>query len=57
MKRSGFLMAFCMISICGAKNLIAFQLKEKLSENAIVSAEFNGIFFSRNDIKGIFDHF
>lgn len=57
MKISGFLMSFCMISICGTKNLIAFQLKEKLSENAIVSAEFEGIFFSRNDIQGIFDHF
>lgn len=56
-KVAGFLMAFYMVGVWGTKNLIAFQLKEKLSENTIVSAEFDGIFFSKNDVKGMFDDF
>ncbi len=51
-----FLIFFCIFSVWGTKSLIAFQLKEKLSENTIVSAEFDGIFFSKDDVKGMFDH-
>lgn len=48
MKLSGFFMAFCIISIWGTKNLIAFQPKENYPETLLFQQNLTEYFSADN---------
>lgn len=54
---AGALITISFICILGGKQLIKFDFQNTLQNNKIISAEINGIFFSQDDLKGIFNNF
>ncbi|MCS3530645.1 hypothetical protein M2373_002044 [Chryseobacterium sp. JUb7] len=54
---AGALITISLTCFSGGKQLIKSDFKNSLQNNKIISAEVNGIFFSQDDLKGIFNNF
>ncbi|WBV50714.1 hypothetical protein [Chryseobacterium gambrini] len=54
---SGLLLVFSSTCFWVAKEIVEYDFKSTLRKHTIVSAEIENIFFSQEDMRGIFDHF
>ncbi|WP_267402281.1 MULTISPECIES: hypothetical protein [unclassified Chryseobacterium] len=54
---AGCCMVFSSICFLGAKEIVKYDFKRTLKQHTIISVDIENIFFSQNDIEGVFDHF
>lgn len=61
LSKTGYIVGASMVLALGSfmlgKEIIKYTFKETIQNNKIVSAEIDGIFFSQDDIKDIFNNF
>lgn len=54
---AGTLITVSTICFLGGKQIIKFDFHNTLKHNKIINAEINGIFFSQDDLNGVFNNF
>ncbi len=54
---AGFFGIASMACFFGGERIIVYDFKKTLREHKIVAGEFNDVFFSKEDINGVFDNF